>query len=169
MVTHRFAGFLEDPAQYAHAVHYWAHLWDRIDPIQRSVRGWRQPWFSTTLANGTSELDGNPIFSAFSPSLRRGIRIIQYPPTAGSVEFDCWQDTFGGTRSDPEAIWELVISCALSDEAADRAFGAISEWVAGRPVRITFTQFRQLRDGVTEDSAALPIYVGEPGIQVVTV
>jgi hypothetical protein len=71
-------------------------------------------------------------------------------------------------RTDPEAIWELVIACALSDEAADRALGAISDWVAGRPIRITFPQFRQGRNGITEYFPALPINVGEAGVPVVT-
>lgn len=169
MVTHRFADFLEEPSQYARAVDYWVRLWERVDSLRRIMDGWKSPWFSNRLGDGSLDMDGNPIFSAFSPSLRKGLRIIQYQPTSDGIEFDLWQDTFGGGRTDPEAIWELVIACALCDEAADRAFGAISDWVAGRPIRITFTQFHQRKNGITEGFAALPLYVGEPGPSLVTV
>ncbi len=137
MVTHRFAKFLKDPSQYARAVDYWVQLWERVDPPRRLVDGWEHPWFSTRLGDGSLDMDGNPIFSAFSPSLRKGIRIIQDVPTRDdTVELDCWQDTFGGSCTDPEAIRELVIACALSDEAGDLALQMMRDWVEGKPISI---------------------------------
>ena len=72
--------------------------------------------------------DGNPIFSAYSPERRCGIRVIQYPPESDHLEFDWWLDTFGGPVTDPQAIRELVIACALSKEASRRAFELMEEW-----------------------------------------
>ena len=51
-------------------------------------------------------------FSAYSPTRLRGIRVIQYPPESGDLEFDCWLDTFGGKLGEPGVIRELVIACA---------------------------------------------------------
>jgi hypothetical protein len=169
MVTHRFAKFLENPSEYARAVDYWVELWERVDPLRRLLDGWKYPWLSTTRGDGSLDLDGNPIFSAFSPIRRKAVRVIQHPPTTDRDEFDCWEDTFGGPRTDPEAIWELVIACALSDEAANKAIGAMRDWVDGKPISIAFAHFRQHSYGVAEDFASMPIYVGEPGPLVTTV
>jgi len=168
MVTHRFLNFLVDGCEYKHATDYWVELWERVDPLRRLVDGWRYPWLSTSFGDGSLDMDGNPIFSAVSPSLRRGIRIIQHAPTSDGIEFDFWHDTFGGRRSDPQAIWELVIACALSDEAGALSFAAMRDSVAGRPITVAFAQFQQDSYGVAEDFPSMPMSVGEPG-QLVTV
>ena len=163
MVTHRFLTFLEDRSEYTRATDYWVELWERVDPLRRLLDGWKSPWLSTSFGDGSLDMDGNPIFSAFSPSLRKGVRIIQYPPTSNRIEFDFWQDTFGGPRTDPEAIRELVIACALSDEAADLALAAMRDWVDGKPVSVSFAHFRQWKFGVAEHFAGDPMSVGAPG------
>ena len=48
------------------------------------------------------------------------------------MEFFAYPDTFGGTIYDPEAIHELVISCALSDAAASLAKSLLGPWVANK-------------------------------------
>ena len=55
-------------------------------------------------------LDGNPIFSAYSPTTRRGIRVIQHLPTTDEIGISYWLDTLGDPLTDPENIRELVIA-----------------------------------------------------------
>lgn len=133
MVKHILPNFLQDYQVYAQAERYWIDLWDQIEPFTRTHRGWLQPWFQP-LPPALSE--GNPIFSAVSPELRRGIRILQSEPTEQGVEFFAYSDTFGGTILDPDTIHELVISCALSDVAAFFTLSLMRPWVAGRPISL---------------------------------
>jgi hypothetical protein len=128
MVEHFFANFLADPSEYTRAEEHWVHLWSGVDELQRRMHGWRHPWLSSGTVAGAELRDGNPIFSAYSPEKRYGIRVIQYPPEADRLEFDWWLDTFGGPPTDPQAIRELVIACALSEEASRRAFELMEEW-----------------------------------------
>ena len=92
------------------------------------AQSWRHPWLSSGVVAGEELRDGNPIFSAYSPENRYGIRVIQYPPESDRLELDWWLDTFGGPATDPQAIRELVIACALSEEASRRAFELMKEW-----------------------------------------
>ena len=78
------------------------------------------------------------MFSAYSATARRGVRIIQHPPTNNQLEFAYWLDTYGGSDTDPESIQELVIACALSDAASVPAVSLMNAWVAGESVRIDF-------------------------------
>ena len=131
MVMHLFSSFLEDERGYRGAERYWIDLWETIDQVTRNRHGWKQPWFQP-LAHSISE--GNPIFSAVSLRQRRAIRIIQSVPTENGLEFVAYLDTFGGSTFDPNAIHELVISCALSDEAARVALSKMLPWVEGKAV-----------------------------------
>jgi hypothetical protein len=131
MVKHLFSNFLEDEMVYKEAERFWIDLWEQIDPETRARHGWQQPWFGP-LPPTISE--GNPIFSAVSLRERRGIRIIQAAPMENGLEFVAYPDTFGGSIFDPEAINELVISCALSEEAARLASSKMIAWVEGRAI-----------------------------------
>jgi hypothetical protein len=131
MANHLFPRFLEDRSEYRRAAAFWTQLWERIDLQGPSLRGWQHPWFAVDLDGPPDLLDGNPIFSAVSPERRQGVRIIQYPPTSGELELEWWLDTFGGPADDPDAIHELVISCALSDKAAAKATELIRAWLDG--------------------------------------
>jgi len=133
MLTHLFPNFLHDERIYAQAESFWVDLWNRVDGLDRHRNGWRQPWFQP-LPPDVGE--GNPIFSAVSPVLRRGIRILQSEPTEKGVEYFAYPDTFGGAVFVPGVISEWVISCALSDEAAHYALSQIRQWVAGKPITI---------------------------------
>jgi hypothetical protein len=127
MINHIDQGFLVDEAIYAHSEKFWHQLWDRVDASARDRFGWVQPWFQP-LPRELAE--GNPIFSAVSKQLRRGIRVIQHEPTKKEVEIQAWLDSFGGDH-DSTRIEELVISCALSDLSAEAALGLMVPWVQG--------------------------------------
>ena len=129
MVKHLFPEFLSDELVYRKVERFWIDLWENID---RDIReGWNQPWFQP-LPPSISE--GNPIFSAVSPRMRRGIRIIQSAPAENGLEFVAYPDTFGGSVFDPNTIHELVISCALSDVSASVALSLIIPWVEGKVI-----------------------------------
>ena len=114
--------FLTNPQQYRHAEQFWLGLWNEIVQEAGVSNLWQTPWLGTPLR------DGNPIFSAVSPSLRRGVSIIQHASTASEMELAAWLDKFGELGVD-EVIDELVISCALSEEAAEQAQRLLAEWV----------------------------------------
>jgi len=131
MVRHLFPEFLEDATQYTKAVEYWVGLWEQIDLRLRARHEWRQPWLSSNWQENPVFRDGNPIFSAYSPITQKGIRIIQHPPSSPNLEFEHWLDTFGGPLTDSEAIRELVIACALSEEASIYVLERMRDWVCG--------------------------------------
>ena len=137
MVNHLYPGFLREDREYALSEEHWLGLWQQVDPPSRLHRGWQQPWFQP-LPRSLGE--GNPIFSAVSPMLRRGIRVIQHAPTEPGLEIQAWPDVFGGSSSDPDRIEELVISCALSDQASEVALSLMEPWVKGE--RICFDEGR---------------------------
>jgi hypothetical protein len=131
MADHLYPRFLRDSNEYALSERHWARLWEEVDPPARIAKGWQQPWFQP-LPPSLGE--GNPIFSAVSRMLRRGIRVIQHEPTESGLEIQAWFDVFGGGLDDPERIEELVISCALSDAASSVARLLIERWISGGPV-----------------------------------
>jgi len=134
MITHLHSDFLQTDDAYGRAEQFWIELWNKVDPLFRSIYGWRSPWFQP-LPRELSE--GNPIFSAVSDRLRRGIRVIQYEPTELGPEILAYPDTFGGPASDPSSISELVISCAISDVVETSAFELIQRWVSGEPIEFS--------------------------------
>ncbi|HWE38783.1 MAG TPA: hypothetical protein VG406_19700 [Isosphaeraceae bacterium] len=144
MLKYLYKDFLDNVDEYRASEGYWIRRWQEAIDIH-SRPGWSYPWIST---GSPDLLDGNPIFSAFSPSKRRGVRIIQHAPTSQNVEIQAWPDFVGGDFYDPDVIQELVISCALSEPAADLAIALIRPWVASG--RISF------RVKETEDDILLP-------------
>jgi hypothetical protein len=150
MIDHLYSDFLKDPKQYSLSEDYWQRLWQNISYQDRSRYGWQQPWFQPL----PRELgQGNPIFSAFSPLLRRGIRVIQHEPTCQTMEIQAWPDSFGGPITNPESIKELVIACALSDLAGGVVMEMMQRWVANRSI-----SFRTPLVG----TVPFPVRLGEP-------
>jgi len=125
MVRYLCTRFLADAAVYEAAQARWRQLWERVVCAHPHEAEWQVPWFAPEFANGTPMRDGNPIFTAVSPTLRRGVRVIQHEPATDQLEFDNWTDTFQGD----EPIAELVISCALSEEAEERAYELMRRWI----------------------------------------
>jgi len=131
MVKHIYASFLRDTTEYALSERHWNELWHGVEPHGRMVYGWQSPWFQP-LPPALGE--GNPIFSAVSQELRRGIRIIQHEPTGPVLEIQVWTDYFGGRYCDPDSIEEIVISCALSDSASRVALSLMEPWIRGEAI-----------------------------------
>lgn len=136
MANNLFPDFLVNPEQYELSERFWKDLWERIDPDHRDRFAWTSPWLGT----GSPEIkDGNPIFSAHSPKLGRGIRVIQEEPTGSELDMPVWWlDTFGGDITDPNRIDELVISCVLTDVASRVALDLMSPWVRGEAISLRY-------------------------------
>jgi len=131
MITHLFKNFINDVQDYRASEKYWESLWLQTDYSTRARYGWTYPWVST----GSVEcLDGNPIFSAWSRTLLRGVRVIQHEPTTQGLEIQAWPNFVGGSYYDPTAIQELVISCALTEAAANWAMSLLRYWIAGQSI-----------------------------------
>ena len=137
MVNHLYSNFLHNADEYALSEKYWIDLWQQVEPESQERFQWQQPWFPP-LPPSLGE--GNPIFSAVSPILRRGIRVIQYEPTELGLEIQAWPDFFGGSFNEPESIEELVISCALSDLASRVAQSLLKPWVKGEAISFDLSE-----------------------------
>ncbi len=125
-MLHLFKDFMVVKSEYAKAEAFWLALWNSIPSLEISLNEWRPNWFISQTPK-----DANPIFSAVSEKQKKGMRIIQYESTSEEIEFDFWLDTFGGPATDPTAIRELVIACALSPESSQAALRIISSWISG--------------------------------------
>lgn len=133
MVQHIDSDFLTDHEQYRHAEQYWEELWRRLMSQAGPGEKWQHPWL------GAPVRDGNPMFSAMSAELRRGVHVIQHAPTAEDVELVWWRDRFGEEGLD-EVVDQLVISCALSREAAEQASALMWSWVTQGKVEAVVQQ-----------------------------
>jgi hypothetical protein len=122
MVQHIDKDFLKNPQRYSHAQDYWSKLWERLVLDAGAAGQWRQPWL------GAPPRNGDPIFSAVSPAQGRGVRVIQHEPTSHQLEIVWWTEQFGEEGID-EVVSQLVISCALSAEAAKLAYDLLLSWV----------------------------------------
>lgn len=127
MVVTRFPRFLDDPKEYQQAETLWRERWS--DLLRRLGQEWlwQSPWLSTSFADGSPSQDGNPIFSAVSPRLRRGVRVIQIEPSDKPRELYAWTDTFGEGEREP--IKELVLTCVLTDQTLLDAVDLMKRWL----------------------------------------
>jgi hypothetical protein len=133
MVKHLHAQFLANAREYKLAEAFWEELWGRVIGSIRPRDAWEHPWVSTEFADGTPFADGNPIFSSVAPARKQGIRIIQHEPTSDALELEYWVDWFGDEAWGDQVITELVIRCALSEEAAEKVEHLIQDWaIEGR-------------------------------------
>jgi hypothetical protein len=126
MTERLFPRFLHDQAEYDRAEAYWRELWDDLMRFT-GQRGWQYPWLQAAYADGTPFRDGDPIFSAWSPSRKIGVRVIQNEPRQQDPELVFWRDVVGDEWT--VEVPTLVISCALSQETADVARDLILVWI----------------------------------------
>ena len=119
-----FPNSLTDANAYDASAKAWTGAWSATDEFVRRIGQWTTPWLDESWR------DGNPIFSAWSRTLRRGLRIIQHDD---STAFSVWRNTFGG-RGSADAVDELVVSCALTDETLERVQNLMSHWLVDQGV-----------------------------------
>jgi serine/threonine protein kinase len=127
MVDYLFPHFLSTPREYEQAESIWQQRWQDLLRRVGQEGQWQTPWVNTNFANGTPCRDGNPIFSAVSPSRRLAVRIVQLEPADDAMEFHVWKDSFAEVS--PEAVEELVISCVLTQETLTKAVELMRQWI----------------------------------------
>ena len=157
MVRHLFPRFLDDPTEYARAEAYWRALWDELVWFEGQAQEWQYPWLKTAYANGTPFQDGDPIFSAWSPSRKLGVRVIQNEPGAGEPELTYWHDVVGDQWSGE--VQTLVISCILSGQTAALARDLISYWVREGRVSVCYPQEGPPVFGVSRENPAFGLRI----------
>jgi hypothetical protein len=114
--------FLEGRQQYAAAEQYWKDLFDQL----AEERGYSyRPYINNNFGDGTPMMDGNPIFSAYSPKLNRAVRVIQHEPEDKDAIVSWTNDT---EWEDGTPFTELVISLVLTEKTAADAQEKIRDW-----------------------------------------
>jgi hypothetical protein len=122
MDTILYPDFLEDISSYQAASEFWQA---KLDPLFRELGLNKQNYLNTTMVNGVALNDGNPIYQAYFPELKKAVRIIQEEPLL-PADFSSWANL---TEVDEEEVEELVISLVLTEENVERAGEEIWEWV----------------------------------------
>jgi len=130
MASYMFPNFLQDRVEYQRSRDHWAAVWAHVNPVRRTLDGWESPWMTVT----SPELEeGNPIFTAVSSELRKGLRVIQSTPDQVAAPLLTWIDTFGGRITDPDSIVELVVVCVPTPSTVAKASRLIRDWVETGP------------------------------------
>lgn len=123
MDTILYPNFLEDVSSYQAAADFW---YEKLDPLFRELGLNKQNYLNTTMVNGVPLQDGNPIYQAYFPELKKAVRIIQEEPLL-PADFGSWVNV---TEVDEEEVEELVISLVLTEENVERAREEIMIWVS---------------------------------------
>jgi hypothetical protein len=118
MDTVFYPDFLEDISSYQAAADFWQA---KLNPLFRELGLNKQDYLNTTMVNGVALNDGNPIYQAYFPELKKAVRIIQEEPLL-PADFGSWVNV---TEVDEEEVKELVISLVLTEENVERAIAEI--------------------------------------------
>lgn len=148
--------FLQSPQAYEEARRFWRLLWEEARSQHHS--NWRTPWLNEPTA---ALRDGNPIFTAWSPVLRRGVRIVQRPASAGVPDLSYWLDVFGGALHEPDAVEELVLNCSPTLELEPQLRALLSSWISGAPLSVSIEAPQLMTEGRQLVMPALSQHVGE--------
>jgi hypothetical protein len=135
MVTTLFPSFLQDVRAYEEAEEFWKDRWNQLIQGALGAPAWKTPWLNTTLANGSTCRDGNPIFSAACADRRLGVKIVQLDPSENPAELAFWTDTFGAGTQDEIKV--LVIACVLCQRTVEQAVELMRDWVTYGEIRST--------------------------------
>ena len=122
MDTILYPNFLEDVSSYQAAADFWQA---KLDPLFQELGLNKQDYLNTTMVNGVALQDGNPIFQAYFPELKKAVRIIQEEPLL-PADFGSWVNV---TEVDEEEVEELVIGLVLTEENVERARVEIMKWL----------------------------------------
>jgi hypothetical protein len=118
MDTILYPDFLEDITSYQAASDFWQA---KLDPLFQELGLSKQDYLNTTMVNGVALQDGNPIYQAYFPELKKVVRIIQEEPLL-PADFGSWVYV---TEVDEEEVEEFVISLVLTEGNVERAVAEI--------------------------------------------
>ncbi|KAA3622601.1 MAG: hypothetical protein DWQ02_25760 [Bacteroidetes bacterium] len=123
-----YPDFLNDKRQYNLVQASWNRLFIRLgEKYDFKYSSYLNPYDSS----GRKEYDGNPIFNAFIPKIKKAVRIIQVSPGENVNDISAWIDEIEITKSS-SPVKELVIDLALSKETKNVAIELIDSWVIGQ-------------------------------------
>lgn len=118
-----YADFLENKRTYNLAQGAWKRLLNKV----LKDFGYTSIPYLNALQNGKKEYDGNPIFNAYIPEIKRAIRIIQVSPKEEGDDISAWIDDIDLQKT--AITKELVLDLKLSKNAKKIAEKLIGEWV----------------------------------------
>jgi hypothetical protein len=119
-----YADFLENKRTYNLAQGSWNRL---LTSLLKEYEYTHTPYINQTQ-NGEKEYDGNPIFSAFIPEIKRAIRIIQIAPQEEGDDISAWLDDIA-LNAKAEKTAELVVDIKLSQASKRIAKDLIHKWI----------------------------------------
>ena len=137
MAEFLYADFLNDKRVYNLAQGSWKRL---LNSLLKEHAYTYTPYINQ-VQNGQKEYDGNPIFSAFIPEIKRAIRIIQVAPEEDGDDISAWIDDIelnGKTKA--QKTPELVLDLKLSKKAKSIAKNLIAKWVVNQLDTATLDQ-----------------------------
>lgn len=122
----RFDSFLKNNEVYDQNELFWEGIILEIAGELPTKLQWMN-----TLQNGEKWRLGNPIFTAYFPTLKRGIRIIQKDKKEiKSPTLRTWISDTAYVENDQEIdIWELVIGTMLTNENVEASKYLIQKWL----------------------------------------
>jgi hypothetical protein len=129
-----YKNFLENNRIYSLAKNWWKREFKKQIIGKNSASDensdWIFNWHNDSYNNGKKFRDGNPIFTVFSTSQQKLVRIIQEEVenenNQDSIEISAWLDKgFYPKEETPE----LVISLELSRNSSKIAFDWIKKWL----------------------------------------
>jgi len=118
-----YADFLENKRVYNLAQGAWKRLLNKV----LKDFGYTYTPYLNELQNGKKEYDGNPIFNAYIPEIKRAIRIIQVSPKEEGDDISAWVDDIALSQS--KHTKELVLDLKLSKKVKKIAEKLIGEWI----------------------------------------
>jgi len=117
-----YPDFLEGISSYQAAYNFWQA---KLDPLFQELGLKKQDYLNTTMVNGVALLDGNPIYQAYFPELKKAVRIIQEEPIL-PADYGSWVNL---PEVEDEDVEELVISLVLTEENVERTVAEIHSWL----------------------------------------
>jgi hypothetical protein len=164
MTEFLYPNFLSEEADYAGAEGAWLGAWHVLLSYAGGHGDWKTPWVKTAFLDGTRCRDGNPIFSAYSPARRLGIRIIQLESAGDPEELTFWADYYA--KGDESEVKELVIACVLTNTTLADATDLMAQWVDRGEVTVAdareLTRSRLAFPSTTTTAHALGLVIPPP-------
>lgn len=126
MAKFLYANFLDNKRTYNLAQGSWKRLLNSI----LKQHGYTFQSYINQKQNGKKEYDGNPIFSAYVPEIKRAIRVIQVSPEEEGDDLSAWIDDIDlSEKLAAGQTKELVLDLKLSKQTKNDARELIQQWV----------------------------------------
>jgi len=117
-----YQNFLENKKIYNLAQAAWGRV---MNSLLKDLNYTYSPYLNDRQS-GKKEYDGNPIFNAYIPEIKRAVRIIQVSPEEEGEDISGWIDSIQLKNKDTK---ELVLDLKLTKEAKRQARELISAWI----------------------------------------